>query len=136
MTERRFAILVALAAASVGCSHADGVKVVAGRRFPIESVSKVEPGMTEDQVRATLGDPIEMRLAEAGTSWRYFYEVQQRSTTSLCGIVISTTAGQTWERETLVSFVTGPWHQYGAGERLEAPRRNWNGWRYETWQLR
>jgi hypothetical protein len=70
--------LVALQAI-VGCTlNMESKLTLGGRSFPFWEKERLNPGQTEPEVRALLGDPLEVSGNERETTWRYFERFHPR----------------------------------------------------------
>lgn len=101
------ALIAALCALAWGCSYATGVREIEGRKFPAEQVSTLHRGMTPQEVREKLGEPLEIRSVEGGESWRYYCKLRQEGTKWILGVFPVVTRGESWSREALLIFRGG-----------------------------
>jgi outer membrane protein assembly factor BamE (lipoprotein component of BamABCDE complex) len=69
-------ILIALPSASCVTTHLYAHHTLEGAYFPASRVGDVRRGMTETEVKAVLGNPLEVLSEDQGVVWRYFERAQ------------------------------------------------------------
>jgi len=70
MTIFKHAILIVLFALNASCIHK--INVIQGNYLDDDTIAKVKPGMTIEQVRFVLGDPV-LEDSFSKDSWEYLY---------------------------------------------------------------
>ncbi len=71
-------ILIALPIASCVTAHLYAHHTLEGAYFPVSRVGDVRRGMTETEVKAVLGSPLEVLTEGKSVVWRYFERAKPR----------------------------------------------------------
>lgn len=90
-----------MGACSIGLAP---VRVVAGKEFPADKVELIQEGMTSEQVREILGQPLRATRKEDSETWQYFFRLQQDDLIRVLGVIPVRRPLHVWEREAKILF--------------------------------
>lgn len=82
-------------------------RVLDGRAFNLSKCGSLTPGMSVDQVRSVLGEPLSTRTDGTTESWRYFVRVRETETRELFGLIPMPPGKHEWSAEAVLKIQDG-----------------------------
>jgi outer membrane protein assembly factor BamE (lipoprotein component of BamABCDE complex) len=77
---------VALLLAS--CSYGNPpIRIINGKRFPVDTARQLTAGMPDTDVRAQLGEPLRVSVEDGQEVWHYAFETQRQEVIRFMGII-------------------------------------------------
>jgi outer membrane protein assembly factor BamE (lipoprotein component of BamABCDE complex) len=91
---------VLVAGLVVGCAYATlPPRIVKGKDFSVEEAKAVKEGDSVADVRAALGDPLEVSERDGAEVWRYYARERKDGVTYILGFIPKRTPHFIWDYE-------------------------------------